>query len=270
MTCNSILMCAPEFFHVDYEINPWMTGNIQQVNPQLAKEQWLHLFNCIKIHAEVKLMDPQNGLPDLVFTANAALVYKDKAIISKFKPKERKGEERHFQDWFEDNGYQTYTTGESEFEGAGDALFDRGTERLWAAYGFRSSRESHRKIADILGVDVVSLNLIDPRFYHLDTCFCPLESGYLMYYPGAFSLESQETIRRSIAPEKLIIVSEDDAKNFALNAINIGSHIIMNKSSENLRRKLDEKGFKVLEAPMSEFMKSGGSTKCLTLRLNEA
>jgi len=262
-------MCQPDFFSVEYEINHWMKGNVNQAATGKAQSQWQDLMAVVEKCAKVTLIEPQKGLPDMVFTANGALIHKNKAVVAKFQPKERQGEENFFKDWFKDKGFEVCDAGDEPFEGAGDALFDRGEDRLWAAHGFRSSLETHKKIQEIIGVEVLSLELVDPRFYHLDTCFCPLEGGYLMYYPKAFSPESQELIISRVAEEKLIRVSEDDANNFALNAVNVGSNIIMHKASAELRSSLEKEGFTVFETPVDEFMKAGGSTKCLTLRLDE-
>ena len=268
MYSSTILMCEPSFFSVDYEINPWMKGQIHKTKIEKAKQQWEHLVSIIERYAKVTLIAPQQGLPDMVFTANGALVHKNKALVAKFQPKERQGEERFFRNWFLEKGYEVHAT-EEPFEGAGDALFDRGMERLWAAYGFRSSIAAHQKIQEILDIEVLSVELVDPRFYHLDTCFCPLNGGYVMYYPGAFSVASQKLIRKHVPTDKLIQVGLDDAQNFALNAINVDHHVIMHKASSRLRQSLEDSGFIVTEANVDEFLKAGGATKCLTLRLDE-
>ena len=269
MEASTILMCKPEYFNVDYEINPWMKGNVGKAQRIKAKTQWQNLVSTIKKYANVTFIEPQEGLPDMVFTANGALIHKNKAIIAKFEPKQRQGEEVFFKEWFEKQGFCVDVASEEPFEGAGDALFDRGKKRLWAAYGFRSSRKSHQSLAKMLDVEVLSLELVDPRFYHLDTCFCPLALGYLMYYENAFSYASQKLIEEKVPKEKLIKVSQKDAAQFALNAVNIGNTVILHKASFHLRFQLESRGFKVEEACVDEFMKAGGSTKCLTLQLNE-
>lgn len=265
-------MCQPDFFKVSYEINPWMEGNINQASQSTAAKQWQGLAERVSHHAKVKLIQPQKTLPDMVFTANGGLIHGKKVIISQFTPKERQGESDYFHQWFTRNGFEIIPMPRDlSFEGAGDALFDRSNpRRLWAAYGFRSSYESHQWIASQLDIDVMSLKLIDARFYHLDTCFCPLNGGYIMYYPGAFSDESLHLLHDQVDEEFLIKVSEDDAIDFALNAVNLGDVIILHKASHHLRSELEFLGFKVIESPVDEFMKAGGSTKCLTLRLDEA
>ncbi|NET01453.1 MAG: TIGR00300 family protein [Sphaerospermopsis sp. SIO1G2] len=264
------LMCAPDHYDVDYVINPWMEGNIHKSSRDRAVEQWNKLYNVIKEHAIVDLVKPQPGWPDMVFSANAGLVLGENVVLSRFLHKERQGEEPYFQQWFENNGYHVDTLPkELPFEGAGDALLDREGRWLWAGYGFRSELDSHPYLAKWLDIEVISLRLMDERFYHLDTCFCPLANGYLLYYPGAFDSYSNRVIEMRVAPEKRIAIQEADAVNFACNAVNIEHIVIMNKASESLKSRLAEVGFQVIETPLTEFLKAGGAAKCLTLRVTE-
>jgi lysine-ketoglutarate reductase/saccharopine dehydrogenase-like protein (TIGR00300 family) len=264
------LMCAPDHYDVDYVINPWMEGNIHKSSRDRAVDQWQKLFHAIKDRAIVDLVPPQKGWPDLVFTANAGLVLGDNVVLSRFLHKERQGEEPYFKEWFETHGYNVYELPKDlPFEGAGDALLDREGRWLWAAYGFRSELDSHPYIAKWLDIEVLSLRLVDERFYHLDTCFCPLSGGYLLYYPPAFDAYSNRLIEMRIPPEKRIALEEADAANFACNAVNINSIIIMNKASKQLKERLAELGFEVVETPLTEFLKAGGAAKCLTLRVTE-
>lgn len=264
------LMCSPDHYDVDYVINPWMEGNIHKSSRDRAVEQWKKLHQVIKERAIVELVEPQKGWPDMVFTANAGLVLGDKFILSRFFHQERQGEEPYFKQWFSDRGYTVYELPKDlPFEGAGDALLDREGRWLWAGYGFRSELDSHSYIAKWLDIEVISLRLIDDRFYHLDTCFCPLEGGYLLYYPGAFDAYSNRTIEMRVAPEKRIAISDIDADNFSCNAVNIGSTVIMNQASAQLKEPLKTAGFEVVETPLTEFLKAGGAAKCLTLRVTE-
>ncbi len=264
------LMCAPDHYDVDYVINPWMEGNIHKSSRDRAVEQWHKLHQSIKEHAIVDLVTPEKGWPDMVFTANAGLVLGKTVVLSRFLHKERQGEEPYFQQWFEDNGYTVHVLPpELPFEGAGDALLDREGRWLWAGYGFRSELDSHPYLAKWLDVEVLSLRLTDDRFYHLDTCFCPLTDGYLLYYPPAFDSYSNRLIEMRVAPEKRIVVSEPDAVNFACNAVNVDHIVIMNKISEQLKTQLADVGFQVIETPLTEFLKAGGAAKCLTLRTTE-
>jgi lysine-ketoglutarate reductase/saccharopine dehydrogenase-like protein (TIGR00300 family) len=264
------LMCPPDHYDVDYVINPWMEGNIHKSSRDRAIEQWQGLYQILKEHAIVNLVTPQQGWPDLVFTANAGLVLGDNVVLSRFLHKERQGEEPYFKQWFEENGYKVYELPKDlPFEGAGDALLDREGRWLWAGYGFRSELDSHPYLAKWLDIEVLSLRLIDERFYHLDTCFCPLANGYLLYYPGAFDSYSNRLIEMRVAAEKRIAIAEADAVNFACNAVNVDSIVIMNKASDALKSRLAEVGFHVLETHLTEFLKAGGAAKCLTLRVTE-
>jgi N-dimethylarginine dimethylaminohydrolase len=269
-TKDRILMCPPNYFTVDYVINPWMAGNVDSLKLDRAMEQWTALRDAIAGHAEVVTLEPQPDLPDMVFTANAGVVYGNKAIASHFMPMERRPEEAHFKRWFGDNGYELLNLDDKiGFEGAGDCLHDRGGPWLWTGVGFRTEIEAHAVIQDFFGLEVVTIRLTDERFYHIDTCFCPLLDGYLMYHPPAFDYDSRIAIESRVPPHKRIIVDTMDAGNFACNAVNIGSRVILHKASSHLKARLMFSGFEVIEVNVSEFLKAGGSTKCLTLKLNE-
>lgn len=264
------LMCAPDHYDVDYVINPWMEGNIHKSSRDRAVEQWQKLFYVLKEQAVVDLVQPQPGVPDMVFTANAGLVLGDTVVLSRFFHKERQGEEPFFKQWFESKGYTVHELPKDlPFEGAGDALLDREGRWLWAGYGFRSELDSHPYLAKWLDIEVLSLRLMDERFYHLDTCFCPLSGGYLLYYPPAFDSYSNRLIEMRVPAEKRIAIKEADAVNFACNAVNIDSVVVMNKASEDLKARLKKLGFHVIETPLTEFLKAGGAAKCLTLRVTE-
>ncbi len=264
------LMCAPDHYDVDYVINPWMEGNIHKSSRDRAAEQWEKLYHTIKQYAIVDLVKPEKGWPDMVFTANAGLILGKNVVLSRFLHKERQGEEPYFKAWFEQQGHTVYELPKDlPFEGAGDALFDREGRWLWAGYGFRSELDSHPYLAKWLDIEVLSLRLLDERFYHLDTCFCPLKGGYLLYYPPAFDSFSNRLIEMRVPPEKRIAIEESDAVNFACNTVNINEIVIMNKASANLKSRLAEVGFTVVETPLTEFLKAGGAAKCLTLRVTE-
>ena len=267
---DKILMCRPDYFTVDYVINPWMAGLKSSLDIDLAKTQWESLRDTIGEYADIAEIEPQPGLPDLVFTANAGAVYGNKAIASHFMPHERRPEEAHYKKWFRDNGFELLDLDEKiGFEGAGDCLFDRRGPWLWVGYGYRTEIEAHAEIQRFWDVDLVSIKLIDSRFYHIDTCFCPLTDGFLMYHPPAFDFDSRIAIESRIPPHKRIIVDTMDAGNFACNAVNVGDTVILNKASDPLKARLMLAGFKVREVELSEFLKAGGSAKCLTLKLVE-
>jgi lysine-ketoglutarate reductase/saccharopine dehydrogenase-like protein (TIGR00300 family) len=265
-----ILMCAPHHYEVDYVINPWMEGNIHRSSRDRAQEQWNQLYQVLKTYATIDLVEPQPGWPDMVFTANAGLILGNRVVLSRFFHPERQGEEPYFQQWFENQGCQVHLLPQNlPFEGAGDALIDRGEHLLWAGYGFRSELDAHTYLAKWLEVEVLSLRLVDRRFYHLDTCFCPLTDGYLLYYPPAFDTYSNRLIELRVPVEKRIAIAEADALNFACNAVNIARVVVMNQASDGLNQILSDRGFSVVETPLTEFLKAGGAAKCLTLKVTE-
>jgi lysine-ketoglutarate reductase/saccharopine dehydrogenase-like protein (TIGR00300 family) len=264
------LMCPPDHYDVDYVINPWMEGNIHKSSRDRAVSQWQKLFQVLKDLAIVDLVTPEQGWPDMVFTANAGLVLGNNVVLSRFYHKERQGEEPYFKQWFAQQGFTVYELPKDlPFEGAGDALLDREGRWLWAGYGFRSELDSHPHLAKWLDIEVLSLRLMDERFYHLDTCFCPLTGGYLLYYPPAFDAYSNRLIELRVPEAKRITVTEADAVNFACNAVNVGQNVIFNKISDDLRASMESAGFQVIETPLTEFLKAGGAAKCLTLRVTE-
>jgi N-dimethylarginine dimethylaminohydrolase len=263
-------MCPPDHFEIAYVINPWMEGQFASTSAGLARQQWDDLRAIVEKHANVVLQPPQRDLPDIVFTANAGLVFRKKAIVSRFRSPERQGEEKHNRAWFTDSGFDILDwPQEIFFEGAGDALFDRGQDLLWVGHGFRSDATVAALLQKMLDIKTVALNLVDPRFYHLDTCLCPLSGGTLLYFPAAFDAQSQAAIEARVPADKRIAVEEADALKFCCNAVDLGSHIVMNAASDALQKRLNEAGFTPVLAPLSEFMKAGGAAKCLTLKLVE-
>jgi N-dimethylarginine dimethylaminohydrolase len=268
---QTILMCAPDHFGVDYVINPWMQDGLGKTDPARVAQQWQGLKNLLSQQVELAFVPPVKGLPDMVFTANAGMVLGTKAIVSRFRSKERQGEENHFKNWFQDNGFHIIDWPQDiAFEGAGDALFDRGQPLIWSGYGFRSNDAAPKLLERFFERETQALHLVDPRFYHLDTCLCPLEGGYLMYFPAAFDEKSQELIASRVAGNKRIIVSETDALHFSCNAVDVNKNVFMNSASESLQDQLKRAGFVPVLTPLTEFLKSGGAAKCLTLKLVEA
>jgi N-dimethylarginine dimethylaminohydrolase len=263
------LMCPPTLYDVSYVINPWMAGNVHSSSRTRAVEQWKNLYNAVCRIAEVQLIEPQPGSPDMVFTANAGLERDGIVAISSFFHPERQDEEPHFRRWFDEAGYTLVNIPRSTpFEGEGDALFSSDGARLWIGYGPRTLVSSHQALERVWKIEVASLYLTDPRFYHLDTCFAPLEGGYLMYFPEAFDDASLERIEAFYPPEKRIVVSQVDAACFACNAINVGRTIILNRVSRELNAELESLGFNVVQVALSEFLKAGGAAKCLVMKLS--
>lgn len=265
---SDFLVCNPTYFDVKYEINPWMhTRN--KPSKSRAKLQWSYMHDrLLESGANLKYIDPQPDFPDMVFTANAGLVRGNTVILSNFYHKERRGEKPYFKKWFLDNGYRVVEIPDDiYFEGAGDALFIR--DVLFLGYGFRTSIESHKIIANALDVEYVSCELVDPRFYHLDTCFFPHDQGVL-YYLDAFSEQTQrqivmEIIRLSILDGGMIIspARKKEAENFICNSVLNGDSIITPHND------FDQSflGYNIYNCNMSEFIKAGGAVKCLTLQL---
>ncbi len=265
------LMCAPRHFEVAYVINPWMEGNIARGSNPAATAQWQALLALLRRYADVDCISAEPGVPDLVFTANAGLVLGRQVLLSAFRHAERQPEEAYFSRWFSRHGFEVLTLPAGVyFEGAGDALFDRRLPILWMGHGHRTDEAAAAFIASLFDVDVVPLQLVDPHFYHLDTCLCPLEGGALLYYPDAFDRASQERIAALVPPELRIAVDAVDAAAFACNAVNCGRQVVMNQASGALARTLAALGYQLHQTPLSEFMKAGGSAKCLTLKLSEA
>lgn len=265
------LMCAPQHFEVAYVINPWMEGNIARGSNPVATQQWNTLLTLLRRFAQVDCISAREGVPDLVFTANAGLVLENRVLLSNFRHAERRPEEAYFAQWFAEHGFEVMTLPPHVyFEGAGDALFDRRLSLLWMGHGHRSDSAAAAMIASLLDVEVEPLQLVNPHFYHLDTCLCPLEGGALLYYPAAFDAASQERIATLVPPELRIAVGAADADAFACNAVNCGRHVILNQASDRLCAVLAAHGYLVHQTRLSEFMKAGGSAKCLTLKLTEA
>jgi N-dimethylarginine dimethylaminohydrolase len=268
-TSAAFLMCPPRLYDVNYVINPWMAGNVHASSRTRAAEQWQNLYNAVSKVAEVQLIEPEPGSPDMVFTANAGLERNGIVAISSFFHPERQGEEPHFRRWFQEAGYTLVNIPRSTpFEGEGDALFTADGTRLWVGYGPRTLASSHQALRRVWNIEVASLHLIDPRFYHLDTCFAPLEGGFVMYFPEAFDDASLAKIEAYYPEQKRIIVSEVDAACFACNAINVGRTIILNRISRELNARLESLGFTVVQIALSEFMKAGGAAKCLVMKLS--
>lgn len=259
-------MCRPDYFDVSYYINPWMKpSNIVDVD--LANEQYSVLVEMISRYAKIEWIKGINKLPDMVFTANAGLLINDHVVIlSNFLNKERQQEQKHWKKWFTKNGYATLELPPSmHFEGAGDALW--AGETLFLGYGCRTDKKAVNIIRDTFyNIDTVDLELCDSNFYHLDTCFCPIKNDTVIVYPEAFKKDSYEKIEQRF--EHLIELDPQEALNFSANSVVIDDIIIMNKCSQSLMEILNEYQFKVIETDLSEFMKSGGSAKCLTLKLN--
>jgi N-dimethylarginine dimethylaminohydrolase len=260
-----ILMCPPDYYGVEYEINPWMKRD-QPPDPALAVLQWTDLRSELaSAGARIVLQEPVRGLPDLVFTANAAMIFRRQAMLARFRYPERQGEEPYDAQWLSASGFEVHRLpSDVYFEGAGDALFCGDT--LFAGYRIRSDARGLQQIGELFRCRVIALELIDPYYYHLDTCFCPLAPGEALYFPDAFDGYGRAVLKE-LVPE-LIEVEASEARRFACNAVVVGRNVITNTGCPNLHRALRERGFAPRETPLDEFTKAGGSAKCLTLRLD--
>lgn len=267
MKKNKILVCDPTFYKIDYEINPWMKLE-QKVDEELAREQWFNLISILeKLNVEVLKVPPITGLPDMVFTANAGILLQKKTVLlANFKHKERIPEKNYYKEWFVDNGYETFELPEDiNFEGAGDCLLSK-DKYIFMGSGFRSDSASYENdIWDELlnsSFKSIKLRLIDPYFYHLDTCFCPLKDKQILLYPKAFEEEDINFLRNKF---DLLEVPQEDASKFACNSVLIDKDIIMPSGCDKTKKILLDRGYQVHETDVSEFIKAGGACKCLTM-----
>lgn len=263
---EKLLMCTPEGFSVSYEINPWMRNQIGCVDPKLAASQWQRLYDTLAPMARIELMQGDAQWPDLVFTANAGLPLagQKKFILSNFRHPQRRGEKPIDRAWFERAGWRCIELPQQViFEGAGDALFDS-DGNLWLGSGPRSDSSTLTHLARHIDASIFALRLVSSEYYHLDTCFCPLANGYALCMPHAFDEASQHLLRQRFG-DRLIELTADEGLQFCANAVCIGENVVMNRTTPRLAALLGDLGFTLFETPLSEFMKSGGGAKCLTL-----
>jgi arginine dihydrolase len=260
-----ILMCPPDHYGIEYEINPWMNRSLGAVRA-LAFRQWQTLRDTLLgLGVTVETLKPVPGLPDLVFTANAGLIVRDVFLSSRFRHDVRARESPVFDTWFAANGFTVEHLPEHEYhEGAGDALFCG--DVLFAGYRQRSDATAHQWVAQRFGVRVLPLELVNPRFYHLDTCFCPLAPGVAVYYPEAFDTYGRRVLHTHVPT--LIPVADAEAHRFGCNAVVVGKTVVHNSRCPGLAADLDQHGYQTVEVELDEFLKAGGSAKCLTLRLD--
>ncbi len=267
---QTILMCPPEYFDIEYSINPWMHLEVQP-ETNLAQKQWQNLHNTIKsLGVDIKLITPQPKLPDLVFI-DAGFLHQNIFIPSNFYYPERQGERIYFSKWFKENGYEILDIDDKfKFEGHGDNLWS-GDKKVFCGYGFRSQKESFVEIEislrqklslDRLPFEMILMELIDSRFYHLDTCFCPLNENQALYFPGAISQNSIQLAKKHI---ELFEVPEEEAIKFACNSLVLDKNIIIPANCFETNKLLKNLGYTVWEVEMTEFMKSGGACKCLSM-----
>ncbi len=279
MSTPRILMTDASHYDVSYTINPWMRPDAWHDAPERNRRQAIAASASLRsaleaAGAEVVVIEGAPGLPDMVFPANAAVVMDGRAIVARFRFPERQGEEPFFDAalrrllargmldevaMFPDGVFQ---------EGAGDCLWDRTRGHFWGGHGPRSSAESIPALRTFFCRDVVALELVNPRFYHLDTCFCVLPRGEILFYPPAFSPEGLRTIHDRVPAEQRIEATDDDAARFCVNAVALGDEVVMAEAGDDLTARLAARGYRVRDVPLAPFILSGGGAYCMTLRLD--
>jgi N-dimethylarginine dimethylaminohydrolase len=263
-----VLMCPPEFFTVSYEINPWMHRTVP-VDRKLAMRQWNTLVRVYEaLGHTVEFVEPVLGLPDMVFAANGGLVVDGRVYPAKFRHAERQGEESPYAGWFAAHGFVStgdaafVNEGEGDFATVGDPASDK---TVLAGFGFRTDIAAHEELRGRLGLDVVSLRLVDPRYYHLDTALAVLSDDNIAYNPEAFDAPSRRWLAMRFP--HAIAVNATDAAAFACNSFSDGHHVVVPAGASMFATQLKAAGYDPITVDLSEFRKSGGSVKCCTLEL---
>ena len=269
-----ILRCTPKYFDVTYVINPYMEAGLGNINKTKAQEEWdamTKIYDELDINYHV--IEGQEGFPDMVFTANAALTFKGSngeksVLISNMAKDERKGESPHIEKWFREQGYQVHKLPEYlSCSGTGDILYNADRSFLWGGHGFRTQPETHREVEKITGLEVKSLRLINPWFYDLDTCLTPITPELAMANLSAFDESSQKIIKDHF--KDLIELTEEEGRNFTCNSHILADKkiVIMNGRSPRVIKELENRGFKVIVSSTEEFLKAGGSVACMKMVL---
>lgn len=261
-TPRSYLMCPPQYFDVRYAINPWMRPEAP-VDPVLAMRQWSALRAVHEsLGHSVSVIEPAAGLPDMVFAANGATVIDGAVLGVRFRYPERAAEAGAYLSWFREHGYDVHEPAQVN-EGEGDILL--AGDAILAGYGFRSDKAAAGELEAVFGRRVVSLRLVDPRFYHLDTAMCVLDAATAMYYPAAFDDAGRAALASVF--DELIEAKDEDAEVLGLNAVCDGRHVVLARQAPGLARSLSARGFVPVPVDMSELLKAGGGAKCCTLEL---
>jgi arginine dihydrolase len=260
------LMCEPTFFDVTYSINPWMDPR-RPTSPARGLAQWKYLHDVLAdLGHTVDLVEPVAGLPDMVFAANGAIAVDGRVLVARFRHAQRADESQSYVEWFRDRGWATVEQAARTNEGEGDYLYANGV--FLAGSGFRGERGAHDEVRAFFGKPVLSLELVDPRFYHLDTALAVLDDDEIMYNPAAFSPAG-----RALLAEKFpdaILADEADAAAFGLNALSDGKHVLLPHAAKGLHAALRDRGFEPIAVELDELLKAGGSVKCCTLELRGA
>jgi N-dimethylarginine dimethylaminohydrolase len=281
LTKARYLMCAPDHFGVTYTINPWMDPNSWESRSDAlltaSRREWGTLRRALcELGAEIDHVAPVPDVPDLVFTANSAVVLDRVALLARFRYPQRRGEEKHFEAAFRTLQARGLIDAVRKLpddlvlEGAGDCVWDDTRGMFWVGFGPRSDAVASDLIEDQFGVPAVALELVDARFYHMDTALCPLTRGEVMYVPSAFTSFGQTIIHDRVETGLRIELTPEDAHQFAANTICLGNTLVMSRCSEDLRAELRERGYRLVTTPLPSFHRSGGSAFCLTLRLDRS
>jgi N-dimethylarginine dimethylaminohydrolase len=272
------LMTDAAQYDVAYHINPWMRPEVWSSQPEAHRRAAVEGSKALRIALEdsgatVHVIAGVEGQPDLVFPANAGIVLDGKALVARFRYAERRGEEPHFLKAFEDLKGAGILTEVVQIEdcfqeGAGDCIWDASRNFFWVGSGPRSTPESVDIIARFFGQRVVHLPLATEQFYHLDTCFCPLSGGEILYYPRALTTEALERLREIVPADLLIEATDEDAAAFCVNAVCLDKTVVMATPGSSLRARLGERGYEVMGIDLAPFILSGGGAFCMTLRLD--
>ena len=259
-----VLMCPPVHFEVAYAINPWMQVGAA-IDPARAMQQWEGVRDAyLSLGHRVDLLEPVAGLPDQVFAANGAVVVGGRGYGAKFRHPERTGEEQPFADILGRLGVRQLRRPEHVNEGEGDFLYMT-DELLLAGYGFRTSLEAHAEAAAALGVEVLSLELADPRSYHLDVALMTLDEDTVAVYAPAFTADGLAALQARVGT--VVEVAEADALVLGLNGVSDGLHVVLEQEAVGFQAQLRALGFVPVPVPTSELRRSGGSVKCCTQEL---
>jgi N-dimethylarginine dimethylaminohydrolase len=257
------VMTSPDFFAVDYAINPWMDPGVP-VDRRIAAAQWNSLYETyLRLGHTVDLIRPEPGLPDMVYAANGGFIAGDTAVVARFTFAERAAESTAYAAWMSEHNYRVIETRHAN-EGQGDLLLVG--ETVLAGYGFRTDVRAHAEIAEALRMPVVSLQLVDPRFYHLDTALAVLDDSTIAYYPPAFSAAAQGQLR-ALFPDA-IIAGSVDAYVLGLNVVSDGFHVVHPCAATRFAAQMRDRGFDPVGVDLSELLKGGGSVKCCTLEVH--
>jgi N-dimethylarginine dimethylaminohydrolase len=260
---RTYLMCSPDYFRVEYAINPWMHPD-EPADAELAMRQWQRLRETYtRLGHVVRTIDPLPGLPDMVFAANGATVIDGKVLGAQFRHLERVPEGPAYLTWFIENGYRVAVSPRSVNEGEGDIVF--ADQVIFVGHGFRTDEAVTSEVQNLFGRPAISLRLVDPRFYHLDTALCVLDPDTAAYYPPAFDDAGRAALASHF--RELIEAKDEDAEVLGLNAVSDGRHVVLPEQATGLAAQVASKGFEPVGVDMSEFLKAGGGPKCCTLEL---